>query len=75
MSEKPLPCPFCGGRASATHPISICGNSFCVGDSYQVRCNDCMARGPYFNSKESAIAAWNRRYSETGVKKNESQGL
>ena len=59
MSEAPelLPCPFCGGEASATNYIV----------EGAVRCSDCRAyvsrtHGQYDEAGyEEAIAAWNTR--------------
>jgi Lar family restriction alleviation protein len=58
MSEAPelLPCPFCGGEASATNYIV----------EGAVRCSDCRAyvsrtHGHDEAGYEEAIAAWNTR--------------
>lgn len=54
-------CPFCGGEAKPEKRNS----------GYQVRCQECSARGTYFpavntsigngEAKEKAIEAWNKR--------------
>jgi len=58
MYEKLLPCPFCGGEADIEE---ISGNPF-TNESYTwaVGCKDCNI-GWYKETKEDAIAAWNRR--------------
>lgn len=49
MTEKPEPCPFCGGN-----DISIL-NTFAF-------CEDCSGEGPAISEPgETAIALWNRR--------------
>lgn len=49
------PCPFCGGKAEV--------QNWC--DHWWVRCYDCLIsrtnRGFHHQSKEEAIADWNRR--------------
>ena len=58
MYEKLLPCPFCGGEADIEE---ISGNPF-TNEPYTwaVGCKDCNI-GWYKETKEDAIAAWNRR--------------
>ena len=53
-----LPCPFCGGEADIEE---ISGNPF-TNEPYTwaVGCKDCNV-GWYKETKEDAIAAWNRR--------------
>ena len=57
MEEKLKPCPFCGTKNSVITTYNLdCGNV------YQVCCWTCGTRGPdYCNSKQEAIAAWNKR--------------
>ena len=57
MSEKLLPCPFCGGEAK----VQI--NTEMGGSQYQVLCTECpvtVGRYWYWNKKD-AIKAWNTR--------------
>ena len=58
MSETLLPCPFCGGEADIEE---IPGSPF-TNDPYMwaVGCEECNI-GWYEETKEEAIAAWNRR--------------
>ena len=51
MSEKLLPCPFCGGEARLTAAM---------GETW-MRCIDCNAGSEMSGSHALAIAAWNRR--------------
>lgn len=54
--EELLPCPFCGGDAEVvvTNPISI---SKCA----YVRCKECRVLSMPCDTKDEAIATWNRR--------------
>lgn len=58
MSNTLLPCPFCGGEADIEE---ISGNPF-TNEPYAwaVGCKDCNI-GWYKETREDAIAAWNRR--------------
>lgn len=47
------PCPFCGGKASAIEVLNY--------DATAVRCNGCHAQSGNYDTREDAIAAWNRR--------------
>ena len=51
MTDKLLPCPFCGGPAQI-----VSGGPGC----HYVRCEGCSTTGPD-RLRESAIAIWNRR--------------
>ena len=51
------PCPFCGGEAQAYIMP-------CIGSSdrgYVVECDQCWAKTGYYELRDGAIAAWNRR--------------
>lgn len=52
VSEELKPCPFCGGNAQKVKSSGRWG--------WFVSCS-CAAVGPSADSKEEAIAAWNRR--------------
>jgi hypothetical protein len=59
MSEKLLPCPFCGGEASAEQCVRV----DYYGD-WVVGCDNeqCCAKPEVLAAiKSAAIAAWNRR--------------
>ena len=50
-TDELLPCPFCGVKA---HIITAAGESWAL-------CDKCKATTEAHTSKQSAIAAWNRR--------------
>lgn len=50
-------CPFCGRRAR----VESSGNHYVV-EKFKVRCVGCLVVSAYYDSREEAIAAWNRRY-------------
>lgn len=54
MTDKLLPCPFCGGEALIIHFTQ---------DACYVKCenHDCMAGQKVYDTKAEAIAAWNAR--------------
>jgi hypothetical protein len=52
-------CPFCGGEAEACDGIAFSGEPGLTGDPF-VHCHECSVAIPG-NSREDAIAAWNRR--------------
>jgi Lar family restriction alleviation protein len=52
MTEKLLPCPFCGGEAETFEASE---------DSFSVLCTGCGVETPYLPYLTEAIAAWNRR--------------
>ncbi len=52
-------CPFCGRRAR----IETSGNYY-VTEKFKVRCVGCLTVSVYYDSREEAIAAWNRRYGD-----------
>ena len=53
--EELKPCPFCGDT-----DIEIIEPSECY-DEFEVQCQECGARSEWENSKEKAVANWNRR--------------
>lgn len=62
MSDKLKPCPFCGGEAaySETNPSHIGDDN-----GFMVYCKKCYTESSYdFQTRENAIAAWNRRYEQ-----------
>lgn len=50
--EELLPCPFCGGTPEPRHGTS---------GFYRVQCDACGSSTENYDTKEEAIAAWNRR--------------
>lgn len=58
MSDKPelKPCPFCGAPEKSLVLTTAMGESW-------IKCLDCHASTEMTGTKESAVAAWNRRYS------------
>ena len=64
MTDKPLPCPFCGGEAEVRYHPSCMRDPECR--AWEVCCSSCNARvGSTIyaigKTKDEAIAAWNRR--------------
>ena len=55
FEEKPLPCPFCGGKAEIDSTIHQ-GSYY-----YFVKCKNCHMSSISCLMKDEAIAAWNRR--------------
>ena len=54
MTDKLLPCPFCGGEARLIE--AECGTTI-----HAVECVLCQAKIGWFDEKERAIEAWNNR--------------
>lgn len=52
--EELLPCPFCGGEAESQSIPSFRNSHF-------VRCKICLSSVRGYDTKDNAIAAWNRR--------------
>lgn len=52
--EELLPCPFCGGDAEIESIPSFRNSHF-------VRCKICLSSVRGYDTKDKAIAAWNRR--------------
>lgn len=59
MSAKLKPCPFCGGETKI-RTYSGMGRTM-----FFVQCNDCAAESSCYDTKEEAVAAWNRRAERT----------
>ena len=53
MTDKLLPCPFCGGESIDTTDFGA--------STWFVQCDDCGATFPHFDTETEAITAWNRR--------------
>lgn len=53
------PCPFCGGETKIRTYSSMGLIAFFV------RCNDCAAESTCYDTKEEAVAAWNKRAETT----------
>ena len=52
MSDKLLPCPFCGGEANTVKNDEL---------YWVVECHDCCAHTGGYAKREFAVAAWNIR--------------
>lgn len=63
MSDRILPCPFCGGDAMWFSHMRWDENREAYREEYSVKCLEvwCLARTSRWDTKEDAIAAWNRR--------------
>lgn len=59
MTEKLMPCPFCGSKAVTDYD----NGPYATGPelSYGIICLRCGARTELRDTKDEAIAAWNRR--------------
>ena len=61
MSElKPLPCPFCGGKAPIMEGFATL-EVWPHGAFHRVYCRSCQVRQLFHLTEAEAIAAWNRR--------------
>jgi Lar family restriction alleviation protein len=60
MSEKLLPCPFCGESNARFSEYVFRSELLCV------RCRHCDARGPYteYGTEEKAAILWNCRVNK-----------
>ena len=68
MTDKLLPCPFCGGNE---HQIDEMESFWDKNEtSWRVLCIDCIAETAG-DTKEQAIAAWNRRADAVPVVRGE----
>ncbi len=57
------PCPFCNSKEVEPWVVENGGDCPKKGfkDIWAVGCDDCNAEGPWIDSKEGAITAWNTR--------------
>lgn len=55
------PCPFCGGEADV-HNVCACDTD--DDEYYWIECNFCEVGTGASNSRNSAIAAWNKRVGD-----------
>lgn len=57
MSEKIMPCPFCGSEnlGIRVNPVEKSWNAMSA-----VACKDCYAQGPTVPGDDAAIKSWNR---------------
>jgi len=61
MSKDELklkPCPFCGGDVKENDIVTYDGFFF-------VRCQTCIAYGPYEDSNAEAVETWNKRHGDS----------
>lgn len=56
MTEKLLPCPFCGHAAEWNKEKNGDGS-----DWHYIACSECEAMGPYFKTRQEQIDKWNDR--------------
>lgn len=61
MSDKLKPCPFCG-----SNKCNVIEHAFHnLSSTYGVKCWNCKAESwQFFDTKEEAIEAWNRRVND-----------
>ena len=57
MTEELKPCPFCGEKTE----LEIDDPFEFIAEDFFVFCNKCSTTGPLGETKDEAIAAWNRR--------------
>jgi Lar family restriction alleviation protein len=63
MSERLLPCPFCGGMPMRDKQLRDgCADGEPDAWAYLVRCRACACEGPWFKTRGNADDAWNRRH-------------
>ena len=72
MSNKLLPCPFCGGEAELRHAerwepytdergVYYANRITVINEDFQAQCPGCGVLTKLFATAEEAIVAWNRR--------------
>lgn len=71
LSEKLLPCPFCGSRELMMFcdPAEGRDNS---GPSRRIQCAGCHIEAPFYDAEALAIEAWNTRTAAEGWRPIES---
>lgn len=59
MTDELIPCACCGARQSdEDEPLGVWWVP--ADDTWQVCCDRCGARTPYFRERDAAVEAWNR---------------
>lgn len=61
MTDKLLPCPFCGGETRMAHTTQLWEPR----KSYWAKCSSCHMSGRHYQTEAEAIAAWNTRAERT----------
>lgn len=56
-----LPCPFCGEMSKLT----VLDAAVDIDPAFTVICDECQAGGPIDDTREQAVANWNRRPTST----------
>lgn len=70
MTEELKPCPFCGGEVGLVPAKNMYFTRGINGikhyyDGWRVFCGECRIMQSWFDMKEEAITAWNRRAERT----------
>lgn len=61
MSNKLLPCPFCGKEVLLYEKYIKTGMGTTLSTEYVVRCNKCSFETKVFKTAVSAMKFWNKR--------------
>jgi Lar family restriction alleviation protein len=64
MSDKLLPCPFCGGEA---REYTWTSDNRPYNEWHEISCEVCSGSTCTYNTEEEAIAAWNQRWMGAGT--------